>query len=325
MKKLIAQAPDTVVVAEVPMPEMGPHDVLIRGVRSLISPGSELNRVRRLPGDQDSKWPNHDLGYAIAGEIVEIGAEVTAWQVGQRVVTMRHHQEYVVAPAAGDTIRQPKLIPDSVSWDDAPFIAWGCSCYNWTMQAGIKPGEQVAIVGLGLVGLLMAMWARLRGPEQIIGLDLAQSRLDLAARLGVDTLLNPGAGDAVEAVQAATAGRMADCTLHCAAGPHVEAFELSQRITRSGGRVVLIGIHSRPLTILTHEFLHKDLLGGGTNYQYDASLYDLGARLIAAGKLPVGEIVTHNVPFTMGPEIYDMLNFRPQEAGAVLLRWEYEV
>jgi len=80
MKKLIAAAPDQVVVADVPMPEMGPQDVLIRGVRSLISPGSELNRVRRLPGDEDSKWPNHDLGYAMAGVTEKIGADVTGWE-----------------------------------------------------------------------------------------------------------------------------------------------------------------------------------------------------------------------------------------------------
>jgi threonine dehydrogenase-like Zn-dependent dehydrogenase len=322
MRKLIAQAPDTVVVADVPLPEMGPRDVLIRSVRSLISPGSELNRVRRLPGDQDSKWPNHDLGYAMTGVIEAMGAEVTGWQVGDRVATMRHHQEYVVSPIEGDPTRQPIAIPDSINWDDAPFIIWGRSCYNWAMKADIRLGEHVAIVGLGLVGLLMAMWARLRGPGQIIGLDLEPSRLDLAARIGVDTLINPGDGDPIEAVKAATGGRMADCTLHCAAGPHVEAFELSQRITRTKGRVVLIGIHSRPLTVLTHEFLHKDLLGGGTDYDYDHGLFEVGARLLAAGKLPVSQIVTHNVPYTQGPEIYDMLNFRPQEAGAVLLRWD---
>ena len=57
MKKLLVEAPDKVVVADVPMPEMGPEDVLIRSVRSLISPGSELNRVRRLPGDEDANGP----------------------------------------------------------------------------------------------------------------------------------------------------------------------------------------------------------------------------------------------------------------------------
>jgi len=320
--KLIAEAPDKVVVADVPMPEVGPQDVLIRGVRSLISPGSELNRVRRLPGDEDSKWPNHDLGYAMAGVIEALGPEATGWEVGDRVMTMRHHQQYVVSPAQGDHTRSPIRIPYHLSWDDAPFVCWGRSCHNWTMKANIALGETVAVVGLGLVGLLMTMWARLRGPGRIIALDLAPSRLELAGRAGADDLVAVGEGDAVERVKELTGGHMADCVLHCAAGPHVEAFELSQRLCRTGGRVVLIGIHSAPLTVLRHEFLHKDLLGGGTGYDYDPRLFEVGARLLAAGKLPVERIVTHNVPYTQGPEIYDMLNFRSHEAGAVLLRWD---
>lgn len=322
MKKLIVAAPDQVVVTEVPMPEMGPNDVLIRAVRSLISPGSELNRVRRLPGDEDSKWPNHDLGYAMAGVVEEVGSEVSQWQPGDRVATMRHHQQYVVSPVSGDATREPTRVPNEVSWDDAPFICWGRSCHNWTMKANIGIGETVAVVGLGLVGLLMVMWARLRGPARIIALDLEQSRLDLAGQVGADVLINVNDQNAVEATSAATGGQMADCTLHCAAGPHVEAFELSQRITRQQGRAVLIGIHSEPLTILRQQFLHKDLLGGCTDYDPSHELFDLGARMLAAGTLPVQRIVTHNLPYTRAPEIYDMLNFRAHEAGAVLLRWD---
>lgn len=321
MKKLIAEAPDRVVVAEVPQPQPGPNEVLVRAVRSLISPGSELNRVRRLPGDEDSKWPNPDLGYALAGEIVELGAGVSNWRVGDRVVTMQNHQEYAVAPADGNPTRQPVAIPETVNCDDAPFIVWGRSCYNWTAKANLQIGETVAVMGLGLVGLLMVMWSRLRGPAQVIGLDLDQSRLDLAAQVGADALVNCRDTDPVAAVKELTGGRLADCVLHCAAGPHVEAFETSQRLTRHQGRLVLIGIHSRPLTVLTHEFLWKDLLGGCTDYDMDPRLFGEGAKLLAAGRLPVGRIVTHNVPFQQAPEIYDMLNFRSQEAGAVLLRW----
>ncbi|MHB8997437.1 MAG: zinc-dependent alcohol dehydrogenase [Armatimonadota bacterium] len=321
MKRLIAEAPDRVVVADAPVPEVGANQIMVRAVRSLISPGSELNRVRRLPGDPDSKWPNHDLGYAMAGEIVEVGAEVSGWQIGERVVTMQHHQQFVVTPADSDPIRQPLRIPDEMSWDDAPFLCWGRSCWNWTQKANVQPGETVAVVGLGLVGLLMVMWSKLREPGRIIGLDLDQSRLDLAARIGCDELVNPSDGDAVEAVKALTGGKLADCTLHCAAGPHVEAFELSQQVTRQQGRVVLIGIHSRPLTILPHQFLWKDLLGGCTDYDVSDKPRAEATELLKNGKLPVSRIVTHNVPYTQAPEIYDMLNFRSHEAGAVLLRW----
>jgi threonine dehydrogenase-like Zn-dependent dehydrogenase len=85
--------------------------------------------------------------------------------------------------------------------------------------------------------------------------------------------------------------------------------------------VVLIGIHSRPLTILNHEFLWKDLLGGCADYDMSSHLFLEAAKLMEAGKLPVQEIVTHKVPYTQAPEIYDMLNFRSDEAGAVLLEW----
>ncbi|MEN6404344.1 MAG: zinc-binding dehydrogenase [Armatimonadia bacterium] len=322
MKKIISPEPDKVAVVEVPMPEMGPGDLLIKTVRSLISPGSELNRVRRLPIDPPNKWPNHDLGYAVAGTVADVGGEVSGWQVGDRVVTMQHHQEFVVTPAEGDPIRKPIHIPDGMDWDTAPFILWSRSCYNWTMRGDIGPGDVVAIMGLGLVGLLMTMWARLRGPEQVMALDLDESRLELARRAGADGLVNCSDHDPVEKMKELTGGRLANCTFHCAAGPHVEAFETSQRITAGGGRVVLIGHHSEPLKILTREFLGKDLLGAGVGYDTDPRLQDLGARLLASGRLPVGEIVTHNVPYTMAPEIYDMLNFRSREAGAVLLRWD---
>ena len=322
MNKLIAEAPDKVVVAEVDPPAIAPDEVLVRGVRSLVSPGSELNRVRRLPGDADDKWPNHDLGYAICGEVVEVGSEVKHLTVGDRVATMQHHQQLVASPTDPSHLKPTLKLPDDISWDESPFILWGRSCYNWTMKADIKPGETVAVMGLGLVGLLMTMWARLRGPARIIGIDLHESRLDLAKRVGADVAINASERDSVEAVKELTNGRGADCTLHCAAGAAVKAFEHSQLMTRQQGRVVLIGIHSEPLTILRQEFLWKDLLGGCTDYERDHGLFMVGAELIGHGKLPVMDIVTHNVPFTKAPAIYDTLNFRAEEAGAVLLQWD---
>ncbi len=322
MKKLIAEAPNKVVVADVDTPELQPHQCLVKAVRSLISPGSELNRVRRLPDDPDDKWPNHDLGYAVCGEVMEVGADVQGLAVGDRVFTMEHHQQIVASPNPPLDLRPTMKIPDSIGWDEAPFILWGRSCYNWTMKADIKPGETVAVLGLGLVGLLMTMWAKLRGPARIIGIDLHDSRLALAKRAGCDCLVNAAECDSVEAVKELTKGAGADCVLHCAAGPHVEAFEHSQLMTKSRGRIVLIGIHSRPLTVLRGEFLWKDLLGGCTDYDTDMQLFLTGAELIAAGKLPVMDIVTHNAHYTEAPEIYDLLNAREHEAGAVLLRWD---
>lgn len=322
VKKLIAEAPDNVVVTDVEMPKPRPGQVLVRVVRSLISPGSELNRVRRLPGDADSKWPNHDLGYAAAGEIVELGQGVEGFAVGDRVAAAEHHQEYVVSPSdPAHPARETVPLPDAIGWDAAPFVIWGRSCYNWTRTADIQIGDTVAIMGLGLVGLLMAMWARVRGPGQVIGIDLFPKRLELAGRIGVDHAISAAETDSVEAVRELTGGVGADVTIHCVSGAAVKSFEASQQMTRAGGRVVLLGIHSEPLTILRHEFLGKQLIGGGVGYKMEGGYLRVGADLIARGRLPVLDIVTHSVRFIEAPGIYDMLNHRPGEAGAVILRW----
>ena len=149
MHKLISPQPDKVAIAEVDAPSIQPDEVLVRAVRSLISPGSELNRVRRLPGDTDDKWPNHDLGYAMCGEVVELGADVEGFAIGDRVMTMGHHQQFVASSTQPGVTRGTVHLPDELSWDEAPFMIWSRSCANWTMKADIALGETVAIMALG--------------------------------------------------------------------------------------------------------------------------------------------------------------------------------
>jgi threonine dehydrogenase-like Zn-dependent dehydrogenase len=321
MKKLVAVAPDRVELVEVDMPKVGEDDVLVRGVRSLLSPGSELKRVRRAEGYGRGTWPNHDLGYAMAGIVEEVGSAVQGIAPGDRVITMGHHQQFVLASGLL-TGRRPAIpLPGEVGWDDAPFGCWGRSCINWMRRAGIRHDESVAVVGCGLVGLLMVMWSRLSSPRRVIAIDLSERRLELAKRAGADAVLNPGAGNVVEGVRALTGGG-SDVTIHCVGGPAVRAFETSQLVTRNGGRVVLVGHHSSELSILPHQFTGKDLLGASVGFDSGSQLFVDGLQLLQAGKLPVAEIVTHKEPYTGAPAIYDMLIEDPEDAGAILLDWD---
>ena len=86
MKKLISPQPDKVAVVDVPEPAIGPDDVLVRSVRSLISAGSELKRITRVPGQTDQTWPSHDLGYAICGEVIQCGENVERFRVDHKAV-----------------------------------------------------------------------------------------------------------------------------------------------------------------------------------------------------------------------------------------------
>lgn len=320
MKKLMATAPDRVEVVEVAMPEMGEDEVLVRGVRSLLSPGSELKRVRKseaYPGP----WPNPDLGYAMAGVVEAAGSKVVDLSPGDRVVTMRNHQEYVVSSGGLFGERPSMKVPDNVDWDLAPFGIWGRSCINWSHRAAIVHGETVVVVGCGLVGLLMVMWAKLSNPRRVIAIDLAPQRLELARRAGADFVLNPRDGDIAEQVRALSEDG-ADVTLHCVGGGAAKSFETSQVVTRRGGRVVLIGHHWTDLRILPHQFTNIDLLGAGVGYDRDPKLFADGIDLLQAGKLPVADIVTHKVPYTDAPGIYDMLIADPDDSGAILLEWD---
>ena len=320
MKKLIAESPDRVVVAEVDVPVMQEDEILVRAVRSLMSPGSELKRVRNSTAHSGS-WPNRDLGYALAGVVEDVGSEVDNFKPGDRVVTMENHQQFVTTKASMSAPFPALPIPDEIDWDTAPFCIWGCSCINWMRRANIQLHENVAIVGCGLVGLLMTMWSKLVNPKSVIAVDLTTKRLELARRCGADVIVNGSEEDAVPKVCELTGGG-AEVTLHCVGGTAVKAFEDSQRLTKTGGRVILIGHHVEPLTVLTYQFTDKDLLGASVGYNYDTQLFLDGIRHIESGRLPVREIITHKVSFTQAPEIYDMLINNPQDSAGILFDWE---
>ena len=323
MKKLVAVEPDRVEVVEVETPRPADDQVLVRGVRSLLSPGSELKRVRPWDSYGADRWPNYDLGYAMTGVVEEVGSQVVGVEPGDRVMTSGHHQQFVLA---GGPLVLPDPVtplPDDMDWDIAPFTLWSRSCINWVSRAAIRHHESVVVVGCGLVGLLMIMWSRLSNPRQIIAIDLFERRRGLAGRVGADTVLDPAEVDVIEAVKELTDGG-AEVTLHCVGGMGGKAFETTQEVTRQGGRAVLIGHHSDNLTILPRNFSGKDLLGAGVGYNRDPRLFLDGVKLISEGKLPVGEIVTHKVPYTEGPKIYDMLINSPDDSGAILLEWDVE-
>jgi NADPH:quinone reductase-like Zn-dependent oxidoreductase len=112
MKKLVAVAPDKVEVIDVEMPVIQDDEVLVRGVRSLLSPGSELKRVRTWKNAyRDRTWPNHDLGYAMTGVVEQVGASVETVKPGDHVMTSGKHQQYVVVNGSMQSRRPAVPLP----------------------------------------------------------------------------------------------------------------------------------------------------------------------------------------------------------------------
>jgi alcohol dehydrogenase len=114
------------------------------------------------------------------------------------------------------------------------------------LKGSVKPGDVVAVVGAGPVGLAAVMTARLFGPSRIISIDLSDRRLARAKEFGADNTVNPGSGDAAEAVRELTDGLGVDVAIEAVGVP--ATFELCTEIVRPGGHVANVGVR-QPATL----------------------------------------------------------------------------
>jgi alcohol dehydrogenase len=121
----------------------------------------------------------------------------------------------------------------------------------------VTPGDVVAIVGAGPIGLAAILTARLYTPGRIVAIDLADSRLESAARFGADTTINNGREDALAAVMELTDGLGADVAFEAVGVP--QTFELAAELIRPCGRVANIGVHGRPVTLHLEKLWIRDV------------------------------------------------------------------
>ena len=203
---------------EFPEPMLQPHHVLIRPVYSLISSGTEtasihqcslLKEVADNPSHLEKIWAAMQsmgvgrtlaevrakfgeyaaLGYAGAGLVVDKHATVRGLEVGDRVAYGGEGTGHAEVVLVGRNLAVK--VPGAVSFEQASFATLGSIALNAVRIAEISLGEVVAVIGLGLVGQLVAQLVRLQGGV-VVGMDLRQERVDLAGRLGADYQVGPG-------------------------------------------------------------------------------------------------------------------------------------
>ena len=222
---------DDVRLEEMPVPSIGPGELLVRVAACGVC-GSDVM------GWYTQKKAPAVLGHEPAGVVVAVGQGVTQFRQGDRVF-MHHHvpcfvchycrrgfysncrtfrethldpggfAEYVRVPAP-NVERDVLKLPDSMPWDVATFIEPVGTIIRGVERAHLRHGDSVAIVGAGLTGLLFIQLARLWGGSSITALDLQDWRLDYARRMGAERVVNPTRENAVAAVQSMTEGRGAD-------------------------------------------------------------------------------------------------------------------
>ncbi len=314
---------------EMPVPEIGPSDVLVR-VKACGICGSD---VHGYDGSTGRRIPPLVMGHEAAGVIESVGSAVEQLAPGDRVTfdstvscgNCFHCRagrinlcdaRRVLGVSCGDYrqhgcfaefVAVPQNIvyklPDALSFEHAAMIEAVSVAFHAVNRAAFRLGDSVVVVGAGMIGLLVIQAARLGGCGKLIALDLDDRRLALAAELGADDVINAKSADAQQRVLALTAGRGADAAFEVvgATAPIVTAVSS----LRKGGTLVLVGNLSPKVEMPLQAIVTRELNVLGTC----ASCGEIPAciDLMSRGKINVQKLISAAVPLEEGPAWFDRL------------------
>ncbi|MCW3052743.1 MAG: Threonine dehydrogenase and related Zn-dependent dehydrogenase [Chthonomonadales bacterium] len=348
MRAAVYRGIDRVEVEQVPIPEIGPRDVLVRVAVCGVC-GTDLKKIHLglMP-------PPRIFGHETAGTIVAVGAERTDWQVGDRVV-LNHHvpclradcffcsrrafaqcpvykqtgttagfepagggfAEYVQVMdwcAAGGMVR----IPDGVSFEEASFVEPLNTCLKGIRTAGVREGDTVFVIGQGPIGLLFTLLAKAAG-ARVVTTDRFASRREISRQLGADASLDPDTDDVLPAIQALSEGRGAD--LAVVAVPNTSVVAGAFAAVRQAGSVLLFA-QTRLNDLLTVDagaicMQEKALLG---SYSSDITLQDEAAELIFSRRVDVRPLITHRISLDSIAEALDLASHPRDNSLKVLVQ-----
>jgi threonine dehydrogenase-like Zn-dependent dehydrogenase len=315
-----------------PIPTPAAGELLLQTTRTLVSTGTEGIVFTRnfAPGTHWDGWVKYpfNAGYLHVGHVIGLGPGVTGWKIGDRAATRLSHASHAVVTA--DHVPH---IPDNVSDDDATWMGLGKITQMGVRAAEHTLGEDVVIIGLGLLGQLVTQYVRLMGARRIIAIDTAPLRLEMAQRHGATETLRMTAADALPRIKELTGGRMADVVYDITGFPAVFATALP--LARRFGKVVLLGDAGNPqMQTLTPDVVTRGVRIVGAHDGHtvatatdrepwtDRAVSELFLTYLSRGQINVHDLITHRFKPEQAPEVYPMLQTpQRQTCMGVLFEW----
>jgi alcohol dehydrogenase len=208
--------------------------------------------------------------------------------------------EYARVPFADTSVYK---VPDELTDEQVLFLAdiLPTAYEVGVLNGGVQPGDTVAIVGAGPVGLAAIMTARLYTPGRIIAIDLAPARLVKALEFGADVTIDNGKEDALERVMELTDGLGVDVAIEAVGVP--QTFELCTELVRPGGRIANVGVHGHPATLHLEKLWARDLTI--TTGLVDTFTTPQLLKLVVDGRLDATAFATHRFPLDETMSAYD--------------------
>lgn len=341
MKACVYHGPNDIRIDDVPIPQIRENDDAIVRVTTSTICGTDIHiQAGGLPAVK----PGTIIGHEFCGEVVEIGSAVHKFKVGDRVAISCVTQcgecfhcsrgvysqcesgswifGYLIDGCQAEYVRVPHanmglhLIPEGLTDEDVLFVGDILSTgYFGAQNAQIEPGDIVAVMGSGPVGMCAMATARLWGPATIIAVDTNEFRLETAVKQGIaDVALNPKKVDTIEEIKKITPrGRGADRTIEAVGVKGT--FELAINAVRSGGNISIVGVFEDPQTLAMNELWIKNLTikMGLVNADRIPELI----RLIKAGKIDMRFLQTHRAPLNDILNGYDVFGNKKDN----VLKW----
>ncbi len=180
------------------------------------------------------------------------------------------------------------------------------------LNGQVRPGDVVAVVGAGPIGLSAMMGARLYSPAYVIAIDLADTRLEAAKQFGADITINNGREDALAVVRELTGGLGADVAIEAVGVP--ATFELATRLARPGGHIANIGVHGKPATLHLEELWIRNVTI--TTGLVDTYSTPTLLKLVQGHQVDTDRFVTHHFTLDQFDEAYDVFA-RAADTGAL--------
>lgn len=301
-------------VEEMPVPKIGKGEMLVKVMASGIcgSDVMEWYRIKKAP---------RVLGHEITGEIVEIGEEVTNYKKGDRVFVSHHvpcntchyclsgyhtacetlHRTNYDPGGFAEYLRVPEInvdrgvyvLPENMSYEEGTFIEPLACVLRGQKVAGLKPGQNVLVIGSGMSGLLHINLARALGAGKIIATDINDYRLKAALKFGADAVIN-AKEDVPKRVKELNEGRFADLVIVCTGV--MPAVNQALQSVDSGGTILFFAVPEPGINISVpiNDFWRNEIKIM-TSYGASPADLSLAIELIKAHRVDVKDMITHKL------------------------------
>jgi alcohol dehydrogenase len=338
MKALVYHGPGKRAWEDKPRPFIqNPGDAIVRVTTSTIC-GTDLHILK---GDLPAVTDGRILGHEGIGIVEQVGAGVSQFKVGDKVIiscvtaclkcdfckrAMYSHCRrggwilgYLIDGTQAEYVRIPEadgslyLFPaggdesDLVMLSDILPTGFECGVLN----GQVKPGDTVAIVGAGPIGLAVLLTAQFYSPAAIFMIDLDENRLAVAKKFGATHLINSADGKATQRVMELTEGAGVDVAIEAVGIP--ATFDICQSIVAAGGRIANVGVHGKPVELHMEKLWDRNI--ALTTRLVDTVTTPMLLKVVRSGKLQPSKLVTHRFAMNDIMKAYDTFGNAAKEGA----------